>query len=291
MTLLASPLPSPFDNTDVIGCESVKSGKNSQEKVKETAVTALNLDPIGFLRCRRDSKFLTPRQPKGLDVSEAAVIELLEGLNFEVALADLEGFSRIWLLWWFHQSQGWRPKVLPPRGHSGRKGLFATRSPHRPNPLGLTSVKLLAIEGHRLFIAENDLLDGTPILDIKPYIPEVDAYPDEETGWLGEMERELRQREPFEVVIEELARRQLDWLDRHHRPEFSRTVIEFLAEDPRPHRTRRIVSYDDGFRLSCGSWRVFFRREGERVVIERVASRYQEQAPEPHASFKDEFRS
>ena len=121
-----------------------------------------------------------PRQAV-VDGAEA-VIELFPGRNLEHAIEDLAGWERIWVIFWFHLNPGWRPKVLPPRSTSGRKGVLATRSPHRPNPLGLSAVRLLRIEGLNLHVQGVDMIDGTPVLDIKPYVPYSDAFAQSGSG-------------------------------------------------------------------------------------------------------------
>ena len=137
----------------------------------------LALEPIGFLHSPKRVKFAAPHQPDETK-DERSVIELLPGRNFEQALKDVAGFSRVWLLWWFHRNTTWQPQVTPPRGPRRKRGVFATRAPHRPNPLGLTPVQLLSVEGRCLTIGPCDLVDGTPILDIKPYVPRFDSVPD-----------------------------------------------------------------------------------------------------------------
>ena len=130
----------------------------------------LTLAPIGVVRTAHAERAEAPRQPAAA-AGSAGTIELRPGRHFEDALADLAGFDRIWVIFWFDRNPGWRPKVLPPRSTTGRKGVFATRSPHRPNPLGLSVLRLERIEGLTLHVRDLDLLDGTPVLDIKPYIP------------------------------------------------------------------------------------------------------------------------
>lgn len=103
-------------------------------------------------------------------------------------LCDLDGFERIWLLYVFDRNEGYRLKVQPPRGPKQKRGLFATRAPHRPSPIGLTSARLLRVEGNVLHVADIDLLTGTPIIDIKPYIPMVDAFFGVAVGWLQGLE-------------------------------------------------------------------------------------------------------
>ena len=92
--------------------------------------------------------------------------------------------ERLWVLSHLHLNTGWNAKVMPPRGERKKRGLFATRSPHRPNNIGLTAVRLVGVEGFTLHVEEIDLLDGTPVLDIKPYVPYADAFPGAHAGWI-----------------------------------------------------------------------------------------------------------
>ncbi len=145
--------------------------------------------PIGVIRSCFREKFGIPRQP-GL-VSEArATLELLPPYNPPEAVRGLEGFSHLWLIFVFHEIPAgrWQPTVRPPRlGGNQRLGVFATRSPFRPNPIGLSAVRLERIEIAQgrvvLHLAGADLLDGTPVLDIKPYVPYADGIPDATGGF------------------------------------------------------------------------------------------------------------
>ncbi len=141
------------------------------------------MEPIGFVRAPLESKAEAARQPAAATGTHGR-IELLAGHNFEHALDDLAGWEYIWVIFHFHLNEGWRPKVLPPRSTTGRKGVFATRSPHRPNALGLSAVRLERIDGLTLHLGEHDMLDGTPVLDIKPYVAYTDAHPQARSGWL-----------------------------------------------------------------------------------------------------------
>ena len=100
------------------------------------------------------------------------------------ALKDLVGVERIWVVSWLHRGGTWAPMVRPPRGTRERRSLFATRSPDRPNPIGLSCVRLVRVDGCNLHVQGVDLIDGTPILDIKPYVPYADAFPDSKAGWI-----------------------------------------------------------------------------------------------------------
>jgi len=176
------------------------------------------------------TKFGVPRQSGLVDALESTIVFEPEFRNPD-ALRGLEGFSHLWLVWVFDQAirKEWSPTVRPPRlGGNQRMGVFATRSPFRPNPIALSSVKLADIEqtaefGTVLKIRGADLMDGTPILDIKPYIPYADSHPDAIGGFAS-----APAGETLEVIIppEALARI----------PENRREALRgVLAQDPRPH--------------------------------------------------------
>lgn len=149
-----------------------------------------SMRPIARIHSEFGSKFGVPRQSGLVESLSATVVFEPEFRNAD-ALRGLEGFSHIWLIWVFDQSvrQGWSPTVRPPRlGGNARMGVFATRSPFRPNPIGLSSVTLEAVEdtphdGTVLRVRGADLVDGTPILDIKPYLPYVDCRPEASGGF------------------------------------------------------------------------------------------------------------
>jgi tRNA-Thr(GGU) m(6)t(6)A37 methyltransferase TsaA len=200
------------------------------------------------------------------------VITLFPRRNFEQALEDLEGFERIWVVTWFDRATSWKPKILPPRCRR-KRGLFATRSPHRPNPIGLSLCTLIEIKGRTVRVENPDLLDGTPVLDLKPYLPGVEAFPHARAGWVEALDKE--QPQPFTIEFRSLASQQLAWLKSEHRIDLRPRIQTVLGRDPHPHPYRRIKTYDDGSNvLSIRSWRIFFRIQGACVVVERIASGY-----------------
>lgn len=144
--------------------------------------------PIGVVRSPYRQRIDAPHQPTVVEGTASgrpaeAILELSADIP-EEALRGLQGFDRIWLIFAFHRSDGWTPLVQPPRGPKRKQGVLATRSPHRPNGLGLSAVELVAIDGRSLVLRGVDLLDGTPVLDIKPYVPYADAFPDAKAGWI-----------------------------------------------------------------------------------------------------------
>ncbi len=178
------------------------------------------------------TKFGLPRQ-SGLVPELTSTIVFEPEYRVPEALRGIEGYSHLWLIWGFHQAvregedQSWRPTVRPPRlGGNTRMGVFATRSPFRPNPLGLTVVKLVGVEaspqGKVLVVSGADMMDGTPIYDIKPYLPYVDSVPEASGGFTEETAG-------YALMVDfpaELLRRI---------PENQReTLLGALAQDPRP---------------------------------------------------------
>ncbi len=153
---------------------------------------SIQLDPIGVVRSPYTERHGTPRQPVSPVENDAALagrIELHTDVVPAKALRDLEGFDRIWLITHLHLNPRWGPLVRPPRG-GVRRGVLATRSPHHPNGIGLSAVTLERIEGGVLYVRGLDLIDGTPVLDIKPYVPYCDAFPNSAAGWVDALREE-----------------------------------------------------------------------------------------------------
>jgi tRNA-Thr(GGU) m(6)t(6)A37 methyltransferase TsaA len=240
---------------------------------------SLRVEPIGFVRTAMASKVDAPRQPVASGEARAR-IELLPGRGFEHALEDLEGWEYVWVIFWFHLNRGWRPKVLPPRSDTGRKGVFATRSPHRPNPLGLSAVRLERIEGLTLHVIGADMVDGTPVLDIKPYVPYTDAHPQARSGWLEHGTRAGHAgtpRDPLEdwrTEFEPLAAAQSAWVEERTGLPLAQRIAQALADGPRPNPYRRIKREGDAFRLAIKDWRARFVVDGRVIRVLAVYSGY-----------------
>jgi tRNA-Thr(GGU) m(6)t(6)A37 methyltransferase TsaA len=235
----------------------------------------LTLEPIGYVRTALATKVEAPRQPRASGAA-AARIELLPGRNFDHALADLDAWDYIWVLFWFDRNAGWRPKVLPPRSRTGRKGVFATRSPHRPNPLGLSAVRLTSVEGLVLHVRDVDMLDGTPVLDVKPYVPYTDAIAAAGDGWLARHAggAPADPIDAFGVQWSTVAAEQAEWIERRSGLPLRERATVTLALGPEPHPYRRIRREPHGFTLAVKEWRVRFDVTEHTVDIGRVASGY-----------------
>ena len=243
-------------------------------RLRDGLPSSLKLHPIGFLRTRQQVKFQAGHQPSAA-TEERNELELLPDCGYENALCDLAGFDRVWLLWWFHRNEGWRPLVLPPRGPIQRRGVFATRSPHRPNPLGLTPVPLLGVVGRTLLLGPCDLVDGTPVFDVKPYVPSFDAFPESRAGWIDDVDTALQEPPKFTVTLAPAADLHARWLREHWGIDFIPRLTELLARDPSPHRTRRIRRRGPTLStIGCGAWLALFTVAGTAVSVLALTPAY-----------------
>jgi tRNA-Thr(GGU) m(6)t(6)A37 methyltransferase TsaA len=212
-----------------------------------------------------------PRQPSAARGVQGT-LQLFPHLGYEHALEDLASFRFIWVLFWFHKNQHFRRKVLPPRSDR-RRGVFATRSPYRPNPIGLSAVELLGIEGLTLRVQNLDILDGTPILDLKPYIPYTDSIPGADNGWLDEPERPADPKPQYQISFAPRARAQLEFLESRG-VSLAPAIEEVLRLGPTPHPYRRIKPNGDGFVLAYKAWRIDFSAQHLAIEVLGLRSGY-----------------
>lgn len=188
----------------------------------------MEMRPIAYIHNDYTAKFGIPRQSGLVEEVISTIVFEPEYRNLE-AFRGIEGYSHLWLLWIFSEAvrDKWSPTVLPPRlGGKTRMGVFATRSPFRPNPIGLSSVKLVGFEqtkdGPVLHVAGADLMDSTPILDVKPYLPYTDSHPDA-IGGFADPVRDYK----LEVIFPEELMAQVP-------QKLREPVMGLLAQDPRP---------------------------------------------------------
>jgi tRNA-Thr(GGU) m(6)t(6)A37 methyltransferase TsaA len=231
-------------------------------------------EPIGTVRSPFQERSAAPRQA-ALAADAVGRIELEAGRGFEHALEGLEGFEWLWILFVFHlnveDARGWKPKVLPPRSAT-KRGVFATRSPHRPNPIGMTSARLDGIDGLVVRVRGLDLLDGTPVLDLKPYVAYADAHVGAAAGWL-ETPDPLAS---WTVAFDGHAAEQLRWLGgRGVNLEPDLVAALALGPQPNPYRRIRRRSPNDAstMTLALKEWRADFVTSEETRTLTVVALR------------------
>lgn len=234
----------------------------------------MEVNPIGTFHGDAVYKYDAPRQGR-LFAGHPGRIVFNAGNNFEMALRDLDGFERIWVIFQFHENEGWRPTTRPPVPPKGRDrvGTFASRSPYRPNPIGLSCVRLLKIDGLTLYVDEADLLDGTPVLDIKPYIPMADAFPQAKAGWVEEQEGEL-----WTIDASETFAAQNRWLAENSPFDLESFVQVQLVHGPFDV-TRRRIALDESQcvgELAYRTFRIDFRYDPQarRILLEKIRSGY-----------------
>lgn len=222
----------------------------------------MEIIPIAHIRSDFKEKFGIPRQSGLVECLRAEVI-FEPPYRIEEAVRGLEEFSHIWLIWEFSKTrrESWSPTVRPPRlGGNQRLGVFATRSPFRPNALGLSAVRLERIGRHPhlgpvLYIAGSDLLDGTPIYDIKPYLPYADAHPEASGGFTARVERRRLKVECPAELLTGLP------------PEKRDALLGVLAEDPRPS-----YQSDPGrvYGMAFSDVNVHFTVSGETLTVRDI---------------------
>lgn len=219
------------------------------------------MHPIAHIESCFATKFGIPRQAGIVDTPARIVFE--PEYRMPEAVRGLEDFEYIWLIWQFSEAvrQGWSPTVRPPRlGGNRRMGVFATRSPFRPNALGLSSVRLTGIEQHAtlgavLHVTGADLMDGTPIYDIKPYLPYTDSHPDARSGFAPQAADTLLEVQCPQELLEVLP------------PALRQSLTALLAHDPRPQ-----YQHDPGrlYGMEYGGCEIKFRVTGRTAVVERI---------------------
>ena len=226
-------------------------------------------EPIGFLKGGGTYPQEAPHQSPFAD--NGGVIELLPGKNFEQALEDLNGFDRIWVVFVFDRNNHWKPKVRPPVGGMEKRiGVFATRSPHRPNPIGRSAVELVKVEGRKIYIRNFDLLDGTPILDIKPYIPQADAFPEAKAGW-----RDEAALEHIEVVFTETAQKAADFILEHGGPDLKNAAMVQLSTRELDPKRQRLTRMENGtWHLAFRTWTLEFIKEAATITVTGISGNY-----------------
>jgi len=230
------------------------------------------INPIGVIQSELMHRYETPRQGV-LAGKVISVIKLNPKNNFQQALKYLDGFERIWVIYQFHLNKNWKPLISPPRHTRTKVGVFASRAPYRPNQLGMSCVKLEKVEGLNVFISESDILNGSPIIDIKPYLPYSDSFPDAATGWV---KKDYDNK--YEVVFNSKAELQCNWLKENaniNLINFSRLQLEFNPTDTTRKRVS-VLAKGTSLTLAYRTWRIKYKvnETGKKVLIDDIKSGY-----------------
>lgn len=253
--------------------EKTPASKSMAQEFPENHIRQFTFQSIGNIESGQRYQYEAPRQ------AVFASVEAFLRWNdpgYAACAEDLTGFDRIWLIWVFDRNKTahWRSKVrVPVPAEHDRYSVFATRSPHRPNPIGISAIELKAITPEGLQLGACDLLDGTAVLDVKPYIPQVDSFPAARAGWRDSVEEDA-----WQLHWAEKALGQAEFifqgcgLDLQN---FCRVQLSFRPVDA----TRKRLVFNEElqqWQLHCRTWKIFFllNEPEHRICIERIASNY-----------------
>lgn len=227
---------------------------------------------IGHIKSCYPEKFAIPRQ-SGIVNKTISELVILPEWQPEQALQGLNGYSYVWIIFVFHQntSKNYHAKVHPPRLGGETMGVFATRSPHRPNPIGLSLVQIKEVQSDRIIFWGGDLVEGTPVLDIKPYLPQFESKPDAEGGW------SIRESKSITVEFSAEAENKIQqWMIRQKDNSLKETIIEIIQQDPRPTVYKGYENTDSpyknqhAFRLYNGDIHFKFLDENHAVIVDII---------------------
>lgn len=241
---------------------------NSEPEVAGTFLD-LTLKPIGIFKSEQIEPYQAGKQPD--DLGLPGQIHLNSGDNLELALQDINGCSHLWIIFGFHFNQNWKPLVQPPRSQK-KIGVFATRAPYRPNPLGLSLVPLMSVDHLTLHVGANDILNGSPVYDIKPYHPEFDSAQNAHIHWL-----ENSKLPQHQITFSPFAESQLEFLSKYHLKEIRPFITRQLEFDPTNKNKKRVTKGPHFWTLCYRTWRIDFTTSENIIAILSIRSGYSEQ--------------
>lgn len=249
---------------------------------------------IGYVRTNSRYRYEMPRQASFSGVPAFIEWEKEGAAQYAQAAKDLAGFERIWVIFCFHLNwDHWNVMVRPPVSPDGKKySLFATRSPHRPNPIGLSCVELLSVEKNGLLIRNCDILDGTPVFDIKPYIPQADAFPQSPAGWHDRIKDSSYQVDFTEgFLVKSRFLKEISHLDMEN---FCKVQLKYSPLDASRKRVKKMPGNKEGenvYCIGCRTWKIRFHCDEEKrvIVADDIFSNYQEEEllPEREDKYND----
>lgn len=239
--------------------------------------------PVGFFKSSHKQTYQAPRQ--GVLAKDSSGFVEFNKEYSKATFEDLIGFDRVWLIYDFHQNHTWSEKVRPPRFSNKKRSVFATRSPYRPNKIGISCVRVDKILENRLYVFDHDLLDETPILDIKPYLPYADSFEDVKTGWVSK-------EAPYKVLYCDEALMKIDWLFKKTDINFKQIIENQLAFEPTSNKSKRVKKSDeeDCYFFAIRTWRFKFKLLEKEIEILSVFGSYSKEdlilEEDPHSDKK-----
>jgi tRNA-Thr(GGU) m(6)t(6)A37 methyltransferase TsaA len=238
-----------------------------------TDLSPLTLTPIGVFHSPQKHKYEAPSQPHLDTGQQPSRIELFSGRNFESALTGLEGMSHIWVIFGFNRNSEWKPITRVPRGPKESVGVFASRSPYRPNPIGLSLLKIVKIKGLNIFVEATDILDHSPVLDIKPFHPQADVPQSPQCGWIEHLEQA-----GFEVTEGLEFKTRAKFLASHGVSQIASFCQQQLRYRPLEKKQKRLSQITEKSAvLAYRTWRIPFEINGTAIELKNIHSGYSAQ--------------
>lgn len=221
---------------------------------------------IGHIKSCYPEKFAVPRQ-SGIVNKTISELVILPEWQPAQALQGLDGYSYVWIIFIFHKNttSNYHAKVHPPRLDGESMGVFATRSPHRPNPIGLSLVQIKEVKSDRIIFWGGDLVEGTPVLDVKPYLPQFESKPEALGGW------STREIKPITVDFTAEAEEKIQqWMERVQDFTLRSNLIEIIQQDPRPLVYKNLEQHPHAFRLYDGDIHFKFLHENHAQIVDII---------------------
>lgn len=231
------------------------------------------MQPVGIFKCEKNRSYETASQPYLQKDNQSGYIEINADLNPQQILFGLKDMSHIWVIFSFHEKDHWRSMVLPPRGIKNKLGVLATRSPHRPNFLGLSLLKIDKIQQNKIYVSQFDILNNSPIFDVKPFHPEADTPTGIlKLGWLENLDAN-----EYSVNWSTLATEQLSFLIKNNLTNLKSFCEQQLSFEPTNSKKKRIQKISKSyFELAYKTWRIIFRvsNSAKKVTCIKIHTGY-----------------
>ena len=235
---------------------------------------SITYNPIGTFYSTENEKYQIPNQ-SGLDNNMEGFIEINKDLNVSQVLHGLEGFNFIWIIFHFHKVDNWKNMISVQRSEK-KQGVFSTRSPHRPNPIGISCIEVKEIKGREIRLISPDLMNGTPILDLKPYLAYSDSKPNASNGWLENQQTP----EKYSIELNNISKTKISWLGERKIQimNYINTTLVFFPQPNKKKRIQLLAENDNIFNceLACKTWRISYNlnENNKSISITDIYSGY-----------------